>query len=164
MAENRPPRKRAAASFYSAADYVVEDAVGFLLSQARDSMRRTIERRMARHGLTHAQWAPLIRIARGGSTAAELAQALAIDGGAMVRMLDRLEAKRLIRRERSQQDRRVIRLALTPEGQRVVREVPAVLAEVNNEHLAGFSAAELDVLKRLLRRVIDNGRALNADG
>ena len=146
-------------SFYSARSYPVGTSVGYLVSQLRDSMRRRIDARMSDHGLTFAQWAPLLHIATGrGRTAAELAQVLSIDSGAMTRMLLRLEAKGLIRRRRSIQDRRLVQLELTPEGERSAANVPAVLAEVNNAHLKGFTPEEFETLQRLLRRMIDNGR------
>jgi len=78
----------------------------------------------------------------------------------MTRALDRLEAKGLVRRERSEQDRRVVNLELTDEGQRLAGVVPAVLAEVLNVHLAGFSHEEWQTLLKLLRKMIANGDAL----
>jgi DNA-binding MarR family transcriptional regulator len=66
-----------------------------------------------------------------GDTVAGLARDLEIDPGAMTRSLDRLEAKGLVRRERSTQDRRVVRLVLTGEGRKVARKVPTVLAQVS---------------------------------
>ncbi len=45
-------------------------------------------------------------------------------------MLDRLEAKGLVRRARCPKDRRVVRLELTDEGQRLCREIPYNLSRV----------------------------------
>jgi DNA-binding MarR family transcriptional regulator len=78
----------------------------------------------------------------------------------MTRAMDRLEAKGLVRRERSVEDRRVVLLALTPEGRKVARRVPAVLSDVLNGHLDGFSVAEWEQLQALLRRMVVNGQAL----
>jgi DNA-binding MarR family transcriptional regulator len=51
------------------------------------------------------------------STVAELARELNTDPGAMTRLLDRLECKGLCRRSRSTDDRRVVNIELTPEGE-----------------------------------------------
>ena len=75
----------------------------------------------------------------------------------MTRVLDRLEAKGLVLRERSTTDRRVVCLALTPEGDKVAARVPAVLAEVLNGHLSDFSHDEWQLLLGLLRRMLVNG-------
>jgi NAD(P)-dependent dehydrogenase (short-subunit alcohol dehydrogenase family) len=49
---------------------------------------------------------------------------------------------------------------LTPEGEASIAEVPAVLAEVLNAHLAGFSKTEWQALKLYLQRMLANGEAL----
>ena len=60
----------------------------------------------------------------------------------MTRTLDRLEAKGLLRRNRSQTDRRVVKLELTELGETKAREIPNNIARVLNHHLRGFSADE----------------------
>ncbi len=90
---------------------------------------------------------------------AELARETQSDPGAMTRLLDRLEAKGFCRRQRSTDDRRVVRVELTPEGEVAAQEVPIVLAQVLNEHLAGFSKTEWSQLKDMLRRMVANGDA-----
>jgi DNA-binding MarR family transcriptional regulator len=78
-------------------------------------------------------------------------------------MLDRLEAKGLIQRVRSATDRRVVHLALTKEGERIADLIPYGLSTVLNEHLEGFSKAEYEQLKSLLRRMIANGERIAGD-
>jgi len=145
--------------FYDAGDYPVGESIGFLVRQLKMSLTRCVDSAMACHGLTDAQWGPLLLIARGRAcTAAALAQALELDAGAMTRTLDRLQAKGLIRRTRSRDDRRVWTLELTPAGERAAAQVPAGLAHANNVHLAGFERREFEQLRAYLVRMIDNGR------
>lgn len=147
--------------FYSAQTYRVGDSIGALIRQLRLSMTRCVDAEMARHGLTDAQWGPLFLISVGRAhTAAALAQELEVGPGAMTRTLDRLERKGLLLRRRSEQDRRLVMLELTEEGERAAARVPAVLSEVYNAHLAGFSADEFATLKGLLARMVDNGGRL----
>ena len=96
------------------------------------------------------------------ASANEIARQLDIDAGAVTRVLDRLEGKGLIERTRSEADRRMVHLRLTPAGEAAVRKVPAVLASVNNDFLAGFSEAEWKQLRKLLARMQANGAALQA--
>jgi DNA-binding MarR family transcriptional regulator len=91
---------------------------------------------------------------------ADLARWVQVDAGAMTRLLDRLEKKKLCKRVRSTEDRRVVQVELTPEGEAAITEVPAVLAEVMNAHLAGFSKAEWLALKSSLQRMAQTGDML----
>ncbi|MEO6744329.1 MAG: MarR family transcriptional regulator [Caldimonas sp.] len=146
------------ASFYSADGYCANDSVGYLMRRVLIALTQDTDKRLEPHGLTHAQWGPLFMIRKSGSaTVAELARELQIDPGAMTRLLDRLESKGLCKRLRSTDDRRVVNVALTEEGTKAADKVPVALAEVMNAHLAGFSKAEWQQLKGLLRRMLDNG-------
>ena len=153
-----PPK---APSFYSAGSLRADDSIGLLTKRAMQSIVLQVDRRLAPHDLTHAQWVPLYKLAKGHcSTMAGLARDVALDPAAMTRALDRLEAKGLLKRVRSTEDRRVVNLELTEEGERVAELVPAVLAEVFNAHLAGFTKAEWTTLVSLLQRLVANGDAL----
>ena len=151
------PQAPAAVAFYDGQRYDATDSVGYRLFRVFTSMRREIDLRMAQHGLTDAQWRPLwlLKIGRASSPQ-ELARELDIDGGAVTRMLDRLESKGLMERARSQADRRMVMLQLTPDGEAAVQAVPQVLAEVNNQFLRGFSEGEWQQLRGLLARMVDN--------
>lgn len=144
--------------FYSAKNYKLEDSVGYLLRMLTQQVSREVEKRMAAHGLTDAQWKPLLFIHQGrGQTAADLARSTCIDTGAVTRMLDRIEDKGLICRVRSEQDRRIVNLELTADGRHLADEVvPEVLSGVLNETLAGFSTAEYEQFKSLLQRALEN--------
>lgn len=149
--------------FYDGDNYQVHDSIGFLMRQIVGIFSTVIDDRMAAHGLTDAQWKPLIMIKLGQCrTAAELSRLACSDAGAMTRLIDRVEAKGLVRRIRSQEDRRVVNLELTEEGERAAEVVPHVLADLLNTLLAGFSEAEARQLKALLRRMLDNARTLRA--
>ena len=149
---------------YDGRNYEVAESIGHQLISVMMLMRREVDRRMAQHGLTDAQWKPLWKLKIGRATnAIELAREMDIDAGAVTRMLDRLEAKGLIERVRSEADRRVVHLRLTASGDAVAKKVPFVLAAVNNDFLRGFSEAEWKQLRRMLSRMADNGAALQSD-
>ena len=135
--------------------------MGYLMRRIVASIVQQADRRLGEHGLTHAQWGPLFKIRQTRTaTVAEIARAMQTDAGAMTRLLDRLEKKGLCKRVRSTEDRRVVMLELTPEGEASIAEVPAVLADVMNDHLSGFSKSEWVALKVYLKRMLENGEAL----
>jgi DNA-binding MarR family transcriptional regulator len=154
------------ADFYRPSAYCAEESVGYLMKRIQISIVSQVDKRLAEHGLTSAQWGPLMRmqIVGGGSTVAELARWMQVDAGAMTRLLDRLEKKDLCKRVRSTEDRRVVRVELTRKGEAAMSNVPAVLAEVMNAHLAGFSKTEWNDLKSYLQRMVETGDALREKG
>ena len=147
--------------FYQSAGYCREESVGYLMRRITMSIVQQADKRLGEHGLTSAQWGPLFKIKMGHNpTVADLAVALEMDAGAMTRLLDRLEKKGLCKRVRSTEDRRVVNIELTPEGEASIAEVPAVLADVLNAHLAGFSKSEWQALRSYLERMLANGEAM----
>jgi DNA-binding MarR family transcriptional regulator len=149
---------------YDGRTYEMAEGIGHHLFGVMALMKREVDRRMSQHDLTDAQWKPLWMLKVGRATnAIELAREMDIDAGAITRMLDRLEAKGLIERVRSEADRRVVHLRLTAAGDAVAKKVPFVLAAVNNDFLRGFSEAEWKHLRRLLSRMAENGAALQGD-
>lgn len=149
------------ADFYVASDYCVEDSIGHMMKRIVLSIVFQADKRLDAHDLTSAQWGPLMRMRKNGaSTVAELARWLNVDAGAMTRLLDRLEKKGLCKRVRSTEDRRVVQVELTPEGEAAIAKVPAVLADVLNAHLAGFSKTEWHALRNYLERMLRAGDAM----
>src|SRR3954468_5070118 len=107
------------AKFYRAEGYSANESVGYLMRRVLMAITQDTDKRLEPHGLTHAQWGPLFKLRNGcgSATVAELAREMQMDPGAMTRLLDRLEAKGLCKRVRSTDDRRVVNLALTQEGE-----------------------------------------------
>ncbi|MEI8324612.1 MAG: MarR family transcriptional regulator [Betaproteobacteria bacterium] len=155
------PRNPAPAKFYQSASYCAEESVGYLMKRIMLSIVHQADKRLDAHGLTSAQWSPMLRLHQvGRCTVAELARWSDVDAAATTRLLDRLEKKHLCKRVRSTEDRRVVQIELTAEGEAAITHVPGVLAEVMNAHLAGFSKAEWLTLKDYLNRMLLTGEAL----
>jgi len=149
--------------FYVGEAYNMSESMGHLLFHLTMSMKREVEGRMEALDLTDAQWKPLWMLKLGkADTAFELAKIMGIDAGATTRMLDRLAAKGLVERVRSETDRRVVHLRLTADGHRAAEQVPHVLADVNNELLSGFSKQEWMQMKDFLQRMSVNAQRLQA--
>ena len=146
--------------FYRPEEYQRENSIGWLLTRAKQSIVAACDERLSSHDLTHSQWVPLLKLSLcGPNPVAALVRELEIDAGAVTRLLDRLEAKGLVRRERSLEDRRVVMVHLTEEGLQITTELTAVLSDVFNAHLQGFTHDEWQILLQLLHRFIANGEA-----
>ena len=160
----RPASPSELPAFYSPENYRTEEGVGYLMRQILSAVSLEVERELEPSGLTSAQWVPLFKLYLGSaSTVAELARECQLDAGGTTRLLDRLEGKGLVRRVRSSEDRRVVNLELTDEGREAAKKIPAVLCGVQNAHLRGFSREEWQLLRSLLRRVLDNAAAIQAE-
>lgn len=162
MATRPPPT--AAPAFYTPEDYHPDESAAYLMRRILTCMAAEVDEALEPRGLTHAQWVPLLKLHMGSaSTVAELARECQLDGGAMTRLLDRLEGKGLVARVRSSEDRRVVNLELTDEGREAARQIPAVLCKVQNAFLQGLTVEEWQQLKGLLRRILDNGLKLQGN-
>ncbi|WP_313299664.1 MarR family transcriptional regulator [Diaphorobacter sp.] len=150
--------------FYQPGTYAPMDSAGFLMRRVLGSILQQADAQLAVHGLTYVQWLPLYKLLLcAETTSAQLAKDLGMDPASVTRALDRIEAKGLLRRERSTTDRRVVHLSLTDDGRRIAADVPQVLSRVLNLHLAGFTHDECTLLLNMLRRMLENGNAMRGD-
>ncbi|RLS40595.1 MAG: MarR family transcriptional regulator [Planctomycetota bacterium] len=68
----------------------------------------------------------------------------------MTRLLDRLEARGLIDRERLPENRRVVEIGITPEGVKLLSTLSRQVTECHSRQLGHMNAEELEMLNRLL--------------
>ena len=140
---------------YRLEGYRINESLGFLIKRAMGTLSSAIDQELAPFDLTHPQFSILMMLnERRCSTAAELARETCGVTGAMTRMLDRLEAKDIVRRVRSRSDRRVVHIELTESGQLFAEKMPIVAINVLNRYLKDFQPQELELMKGLLRRII----------
>lgn len=140
---------------------VPDGNLGFLMKQVYLSLNRMLDQEMAPLDLTAMQWRPITCLhAKRADTAVGLARLIDVDTGAMTRTLDRLQAKGLVARTRSNEDRRVVRLALTAAGHDIARHIPARISRSLQHHLRGFDDQEVRMLTHFMQRMLANGSVL----
>jgi DNA-binding MarR family transcriptional regulator len=155
-------RNVASAEIYDAESYVPGKGLGHLLGRVRGEMLGALDRELASDvqvnewELTAAQMIIMAWLATGAKSASELCKGISYDAGAMTRMIDRLENKGLIRRERCPEDRRLVYLELTSEGQAAYPRVREASRRVLNRFLRGFSKSEARQLEGFMRRMLEN--------
>jgi len=141
---------------YSKTNFRPTESIGFFLNKARNILIVELDAALKHLDISGQQMGILMSLTLGlATTPFELSKLLGIDTGLMTRMLDKLEAKELLQRSRSLEDRRVVNLALTEKGEKVAAQIPEVAPDVLNAHLKNFSKAEFEELRRLLRKFLD---------
>jgi DNA-binding MarR family transcriptional regulator len=141
---------------YSKENFRPTQSIGFLINKARNILTIEMDAALKDLDISSQQMGILMSLTLGlAATPFELSKVLGIDTGLMTRMLDKLEAKDLLQRSRSLEDRRVVNLALTKKGEEVAGQIPEVAPDVLNAHLKKFSKVEFEELRRLLRKFLD---------
>jgi DNA-binding MarR family transcriptional regulator len=120
---------------------------------AVDRHSKTVEKAA---GLTLPQFVVLAAIrAQGKVTSARLSAAVSLSPPTVTLILDRLEARGLIERYRSVEDRRIVHSRLTPLGAKVLERAPRFLHERFVARFAQLSAARQEAMMRALEEVAD---------
>lgn len=136
-----------------------EDNIGVIISDVARLMRTVFDRRMRDLGLTRAQWLVLTRLhRRPGASQSELAEMMEIEKPSAGRMIDRMQAKGWVMRKPDGADRRINRIYLTREAERVHKRIWRIAEATVSDALSDLSDKEALQLGRLLGRV--KGRVL----
>jgi DNA-binding MarR family transcriptional regulator len=149
---------------YEIESYQPRRGVGHLLSRVRAEMLAALDKaleadaELAAMEISSAQFIVIaaLALADTAKSASDLCRGLSYDAGAMTRMIDRLESKGLLRRNRRPDDRRVVYVELTEAGSRAYPRMREVSMSVANRFLRGFSHAEARELEGFLGRMLDN--------
>lgn len=124
------------------------------IMQLRKALRREFEILAAPLDITACQMQVLKRLWIGdGIATSVLTQEAGSDGGTVTGVLDRLESRGLIRRERSTQDRRLVQIWLTPEGRALEEPLKQIVAAINQQALDGLSEEQKLSLMQILETV-----------
>ena len=127
------------------------------LLRAADSLTRGAEALLKPSGLSGTQY-NVLRILRGagpeGLLCREIGCRMISRDPDITRLLDRMESRGLISRTRGEEDRRVVKTRITPEGLRMLNELDAPVQELHRRQLHRLPVGELQKFSRLLERVL----------
>ena len=139
---------------YDPYNFSPRNSLGYLLKTNHQLMHECADRVFANHDMTFMQWLALVKLKNGlAETASDLCRSLSHDNGAITRLVDHLENRGFVERERSQQDRRVVKLSITDAGSATLAELTPPFIENLNSALDAFSAEEFAELNRLLGKL-----------
>lgn len=141
--------------YYTLESFKPETSVGFLIKRCGALMSQIAERQFRSLPISFTQWTILIRLAQlPHASPTELSAYTGHDMGALTRVVDELERNALVHRERGQQDRRAVQIAITPEGRRLAQAGKRAIVGLLNNILEPYSKADIDALISLLQRFL----------
>jgi len=131
----------------------LENRIFVALLQTTDTLAQEAEQLLKAAGLTGAQY-NVLRILRGAEPAGQACRAI---GDRMIshdpditRLLDRMEKRLLITRERQTDDRRVVKTRITPQGLSLLKTLDQPVHDLHERQFRHMSAARLKALSDLL--------------
>lgn len=127
----------------------------FRLGVVTRHWRQRLDQTIESSGLTEATWRPLfhLHLLGDGTRQKDLAESLGIKGPSIVRLLEALLTKGLIRREEDEEDRRAKQLFLTHEGRALVNEIHAIILDQETNLLSQFNDDEISNIMSFIERL-----------
>lgn len=130
---------------------------GYLVRDAHRAFQRLLERRIAPYGVTRGQWYFLrVLWTSDGLSQRELSARVGMMEPTTVIALRSMENAGLISRERSEDDRRKVRVLLTAKAKRLRSELLGVARGITDDAEAGIAARDLASFRRIIARMTAN--------
>ncbi len=134
----------------------LENRIFVALLQSADTLGQQAEQLLKAAGLTGAQY-NVLRILRGaepeGLPCRGIADRMISHDPDMTRLLDRMEKRGLITRERQTDDRRVVKTRITPQALSLLKTLDQPVHELHKRQFRHMTAARLKILSDLLEEV-----------
>ncbi len=125
-----------------------------VLARSYQTVSRTVSERVAEYGVTLPQFEILEALhRRGPRSLGQLADELLVTGGNITYVMDRLEDRDLVFRQRCPEDRRVVKARLTSEGRELIASVLPRHSAFVLDQLGHLDSGERRELGRLLRKL-----------
>jgi DNA-binding MarR family transcriptional regulator len=96
----------------------------------------------------------IVVVEKESTTATEIAKKISLSTSTIIGILDRLEGKGLLRRERDKKDRRVIHIFATDSGRKMIANMPYPLQQPLSKALQCMSNKELESIAVSLERLV----------
>ncbi|HQY27413.1 MAG TPA: MarR family transcriptional regulator [Burkholderiaceae bacterium] len=135
---------------------------GHLIRRAQQIAVAVFMDECGRFDVTPVQYAALTAIGvQPDIDATRLSQLIALDRSTTGSVLERLEAKALVQRNSSPEDRRIKLLRLSDSGRALLREVEAAVERAQQRIVAPLQPDERKTFLRLLARLVESNNALS---
>src|SRR3954447_12148078 len=132
---------------------LLSSRLGYLLKHAQLNFAASGTRALEPLGITGRQLAVLVVLdAAEPLSQLEAARELGVDRTTMVTLVDELEAKGLVERRRSTEDRRKNIVGLTPHGKKTLAEGERLHQETEKTFLAELTPIEAELFVRILKK------------
>ena len=135
-----------------------EEDVYLVMLRTVERLSRGVAETLGRADLTPTQYNTL-RILRGageaGASCTEVGERMVTKDSDITRLLDRLDDRGLISRERETKDRRRVVARITDEGLRVLAELDRPVAETHRRQLGHLGEKQLATMGKLLNDALN---------
>jgi MarR family transcriptional regulator, organic hydroperoxide resistance regulator len=133
-----------------------EDRAFIALQKAADKLALQAEQLLKSKGLTGAQY-NVLRILRGaepqGLACSSIAERMISHDPDMTRLLDRMEKRHLITRQRQSDDRRIVKTRITSGGQQLLERLDPTIRALHKRQFAHMTRARVRTLVDLLDEI-----------
>lgn len=129
------------------------DTVGYQVKTTWQSIAKMYNRLTIEYGYSQAIGYVLINVKKGGVPVTKIAPNMGIEPTSLSRLLNTMEDKGLIYREKDVVDRRVVNLFLTEKGLEFQKISRRIVLEYNNFIFDNFDEAELDVFFKVIEKI-----------
>jgi len=139
----------------------LSEHLGYRLRVLSNRVSDSFARRMKKHGVSVPQWV-ILRILHDEKALPlmEIANRIGTDQGALSRMIDRLLARGLVKRDEDVTDRRRVAISITPAGSKLV----PLLAKEADENDREFFKCLPSGQRQALEKAIDALLAMGPEG
>lgn len=138
-------------------DVRVPYGIGYRLKLLSQLLTRQFQEELEPYGLTPFHWLVLNCLwQQDNLPTSVLGDRLQQVGGTLTGVLDRMEERGLVQRERDQNDRRVWRIRLTEAGRQLEAVLPTHAIKLREKLLQGFSEVEQQQLSSYIDRMLAN--------
>jgi DNA-binding MarR family transcriptional regulator len=131
----------------------------FISGKASTAIARRLQKKFNTSGfnLTIEQWSILYHLWKyDGQSQQELCNATFRDKPSITRLIDNLEKLSLVKRVADEKDRRINKVYLTKQAQKLQEQSMQLAEETLNEALEGVPAEHVNVCKEVLQKVYEN--------
>jgi DNA-binding MarR family transcriptional regulator len=139
------------------ADFRLDDYIFYLMAHVDHRYSAGMARTLARNHISRPMWRCLAALNEcDGISIKELGQMSLIKQSTLSRLLERMERNGLIRRRPRRGDERVTEIHVTAAGRDLLVRVFTIASQVYDRAVSGISAQELQQVRRVLKRMLDN--------
>ncbi|KIQ80919.1 MULTISPECIES: MarR family winged helix-turn-helix transcriptional regulator [Bacillus] len=132
----------------------LHDLIGYLVHRTDVKMSNYFTKRLKPYGVTPEQWGIIsVLSSQRGTTQRELAEAIDKDQTTVVRMIQSMERKEIVKKTLNEQDRRSHNLFLTEKGDELKKAILPVVQDAHNFVTSNLSEEEIEQLKTLLNKL-----------
>lgn len=138
-------------------DNDLQNSIPYLIARAGVRMGQSFTREMRKFNMTLTEWRVCSTLShKPHQRLSEVALNTSTEPSTLSRVVDGMMQRGLLIRERSGDDARALALSLTPEGMDVTQRLIPIAQLYERVSLNGFSSAQADQLRDMLKLLYDN--------